>query len=243
VPSREDTSLRPPARWQAVAGGAIVPLVILAGWSWLSSADLVASDRLPSPQDVVLAGVDLARRGLLFDDAAVSIQRVLLGFVLGSAAGALLGALVGRSPTAGILLSPTIRAVRSVPTMAWLPFLLLALGIGEAPKIALIAIGAAFPVFTTLVAMLQRDDPAEVRPALIPDLVHALRLALAQSWVFLVAAELIHSTAGLGVLLIDSSNAGRMDRLFVAIVLLAILGRFTDLLLAAVERRVPGHRD
>ena len=67
-----------------------------------------------------------------------------------------------------------------------------------------------------------------MRPPLIPEFVHALRLALAQSWVFLVAAELIHSTIGLGVLLIDSSNGGRMDRLFVAIVLLAVLGRLTD---------------
>ena len=82
----------------------------------------------------MLAGADLAQRGVLFDDAAISIQRVLLGFVLGSAAGALLGALVGRSRTAGILLSPTIRAVRSVPTMAWLPFLLLLSASGRRPR-------------------------------------------------------------------------------------------------------------
>lgn len=212
--------------------------MILAGWSWLSSADEVPARRFPSPQDVVLAGADLAQRGVLFDDAAISIQRVLLGFVLGSAAGALLGALVGRSRTAGILLSSTIRAVRSVPTMAWLPFLLLALGIGEAPKVTLIAIGAAFPVFTTLTAALHREDPTEVRPPLIAELVHALRVALAQSWVFLVAAELIHSTIGLGVLLIDSSNGGRMDRLFVAIVLLAVLGRLSDLAIGSLERRL-----
>lgn len=220
-----------------------MPLVILAGWSLLSSTHVVSVSRLPSPQDVVLAGADLAQRGVLFDDAAISIQRVLLGFLLGSAGGALLGALVGRSPTVGILLSPTIRAVRSVPTMAWLPFLLLALGIGEAPKVALIALGAAFPVFTTVVAAVRLDDPAEARPPLIPDLVHALRLALAQSWVFLVAAELIHSSVGLGVLLIDSSNGGRMDRLFVAIVLLAILGRLSDLLIGFVERRLRERAD
>ncbi len=215
-----------------------MPLSILAGWSWVSATGVIPTHRLPSPEAVVLAAADLAQRGVLFEDVTVSIGRVLIGFALGSAAGLLLAALIGRSRAAGILLSPTIGAFRSVPTMAWLPFLLLALGIGEAPRIALIAIGAALPVFTTTAAALRCGDLNEVRPPFLPEVVHALRLALAQSWVFLVAAELLHSTIGLGTLLIDSSNSGRMDRLIVAIVLLAVLGRLTDAVIGYFERRL-----
>ena len=123
-----------------------------------------------------------------------------------------------------------------------------------APKVVLVTIGAAFPVFTTLASALRHVDPHLVElgrayglrrvrllttvqlPAVIPALVSGLRLALAQAWLFLVAAELLGSSMGLGFLLIDSSNNGRMDRLFLAIVLLAALGKLTDGIIGVFER-------
>ncbi|HWM34302.1 MAG TPA: ABC transporter permease, partial [Pseudolysinimonas sp.] len=212
------------------------------------------SYRLPSPPAVVLAGVDLAERGLLLPYIGISTQRVLLGFAAGAAIGLVLGALVGLSRTASILLSPLIGALRAVPSLAWLPLLVLYLGIGEVPKVTLVTIGAAFPVFTTLAGALRHVDPHLVElgrayglgrfallgtvqlPAVIPSVVSGLRLALAQSWLFLVAAELISSSMGLGFLLIDSGNNGRIDRLFLAIVLLAVLGKTTDALIGLLER-------
>ena len=150
--------------WKAVLGGIILPLVVLIAWWAVSSAGVVSPRRLPSPHAVVLAGIDLAQRGLLVEDVGISIQRVLVGFVAGSATGLLLGAGVGASRTARILFSPLIAAFRAVPTVAWFPVLLLYLGIGEAPKIALIAIGAAFPVFAAL-SRPSSDSPTERRLA------------------------------------------------------------------------------
>jgi sulfonate transport system permease protein len=127
-------------------------------------------------------------------------------------------------------------------------------GIFETPKIILITIGAAFPVLTTLSIALRHVDPHLVElgrayglgrlrllttvqlPAVIPALVSGLRLALAQSWLFLVAAELLSSSMGLGFLLIDSSNNGRVDRIFLAIIVLAVLGKTTDALIGLLER-------
>ncbi len=152
-----------------------MPLAIVVTWWAVSAAGVVSSRLLPSPQDVVLAAVNLAQRGLLLEDLAVSLQR----------------------------------------------------------KVTLIAIGAAFPVFSALAGALERLE----RPVTPAD-VSVLRVRLAQSWVFLVAAELLHATAGLGFLLIDSSNGGRADRLLVGVVLIVALARFTDVLMAWFERRV-----
>jgi sulfonate transport system permease protein len=241
-------------RWWTIVGGAIVPVAILAIWWAISNSGTVPSYRLPSPQQVVLAAVDLAERGQLYRDIAISTQRVLLGFAIGSLIGLVLGALVGLSRTFSVLLSPVIGALRAVPSLAWVPLLVLYLGIQEEPKVILIMIGAAFPVFTTLSIALRHVDPALVEmgrafglsrlallttvqlPAVLPALVSGLRLGLAQSWLFLVAAELLASAMGLGFLLIDSQNNGRLDRIFLAIILLAVLGKTTDALIGLFER-------
>lgn len=237
-----------------VLGGLALPVLLVAIWWGVTASGSVPSYRLPSPAQVVAAAIDLGGRGLLFQDVAISIQRVLLGFVIGSAVGIALGAVIGLSRLGAILLSPTIGALRAVPSLAWLSLLTLYLGIGEAPKVEIIAIGAAFPVLTTVSGALGHVDRQLVEvgrafgrrgfslfltvqlPAVLPAVVSGLRLALAQSWLFLVAAELLASSMGLGFLLIDSSNNGRTDRIFVAIILLAIFGKLSDGLVGLLER-------
>jgi sulfonate transport system permease protein len=224
-------------------GGAVLPVVILAGWSAITAAEVVPAHQLPSPQAVVLAAIDLAGRGILLHDLSISVQRVVTGFALGSSAGLLLGGLVVRSRRARILLSPSMTALRSVPSMAWLPLLVLSLGIGERPKIVLIAIGAALPLFATLITRARAAESDTTPPVQAASIVSGLRLGLTQSWVLLVAAELLHSSGGLGFLLADSSSAGRIDRLFIAMLLLATLARVTDSLLGVVERRLARRSD
>ena len=186
----------------------------------------------------------------------ISTQRVLLGFAVGASLGLAVGAVVGLSRLSSTLLSPTIGAVRAVPSLAWIPLLLIWLKIGEDSKVTLIAIGAFFPVYTTVAGALRHVDPHLVEvgrayglrglrllgtvqlPAALPSVVSGLRLALAQSWLFLVAAELAGASMGLGFLLTDSQNNGRVDRLVLAIVLLALLGKLTDSVIGLVERRL-----
>ena len=258
--SSEPAHPRGRRRWWPVVGGGILPVALLIVWWAVTAAQLLPSYRLPSPAAVVQAAVDLQTNplypGALFRDIAISVQRVVLGFLIGSLIGLVLGSLVGLSRTAEILLGPLLGAIRAVPSLAWMPLLLLYLGIFEPPKIVLITIGATFPVFTTLSTALRHVDPHLVEvgrafglrrfellttvqlPAVLPSLVAGLRLALAQSWLFLVAAELISSSIGLGYLLSDSQNNSRVDRLFLAIILLAILGKSTDALIGLLERRL-----
>jgi sulfonate transport system permease protein len=234
--------------------GAVLPVVLLAVWQAVTLAGVFTPVQLPGPLAVARAGVDLAERGLLQQYAAISTQRVVLGFAAGAAAGLVVGSLVGLSRIGDVLLSPTIGAVRAVPSLAWVPLLLLWMGIYEPPKITLIAIGAFFPVYTTTASALRHVDRHLVEagrafgrsgvsllltvqlPAAVPGVLAGLRLALAQSWLFLVAAELIAASQGLGFLLTDSSNNGRVDRIFLAIIALAVLGKLTDALVGVGER-------
>ena len=240
-------------RWMP-ALGFIVPLALLGAWQLVTAIELVPSFRLPSPAEVVLAGVDLAQRGLLGPYVGISVQRVLIGFAMGAAVGLALGAVVGLSRYVDALLGPTIGGFRAVPSLAWVPLLILYIGINEDSKVILIAIGALFPVYTTVAGALRHVDPHLVElgrayglgrfqllrqvqlPAVVPSVVSGLRLALAQSWLFLVAAELIASSMGLGFLLVDSQNNGRVDRMFLTIILLGILGKTTDALIGLLER-------
>ncbi len=234
--------------------GLVIPLVVLGLWQLISASGLVPAYRLPSPASVFLAGVDLYNRGLLYQHIAISTQRVLIGFAIGSVIGLVAASAVGLSTFASALLGPTLGAIRAVPSLAWVPLLGLYLGINEDSKITLIAIGAFFPVFTTVSAALRHVDPQLVEagrafgfagprllglvqlPAVVPSVISSLRLALAQSWLFLVAGELLGASLGLGYLLVDSQQNGRIDRLFLVIILLGVLGKLTDALVGLLER-------
>lgn len=236
--------------------GAVVPLLLLLAW-WLVTDvfQIFRPVQLPSPQSVLRAGAELIERGEMYHHIAISVQRVLSGFAIGAGLGLALGSVLGLSRIADSLLHPTIGAFRAVPSLAWVPLLILWMGIYEDSKVTLIAIGAFFPVFTSVHAALRHVDPHLVEagrafgfhgfrllttvqlPAVVPSVFSGLRLALAQAWLFLVAAELIASSMGLGFLLTDSQNNGRTDRLLLAIILLAVLGKLTDALLGMIERK------
>ena len=180
---------------------------------------------------------------------------MLVGFAIGASLGLLLGAVTGLARTWDLFFGSTLGAIRAVPSLAWVPLLILWLKIGEGSKITLIAIGAFFPVYTTVNAALRHVDRDLVEagrafglrgvrlfttvqlPAVLPSVIAGLRLGLAQSWLFLVAAELIASSAGLGFLLVDSQNNGRVDRILLAIILLAVIGKTTDAMIGVFERR------
>lgn len=241
-------------RWFRITGGLLLPLAILLTWQLLATSGQYSSAQLPPPIAVVEAAFDLADRGLLGLYIAISAQRVLIGFAIGAGLGLVLGAIVGLSKFWDIFFGSTLGAIRAVPSLAWVPLLILWMKIGEDSKITLIAIGAFFPVYTMVATALRHVDRQLVEagrafglrgvklfttiqlPAVLPSVISGLRLALAQAWLFLVAAELIASSMGLGFLLSDSSNNGRTDRLFLAIVLLAIFGKLTDAILSLFEK-------
>jgi sulfonate transport system permease protein len=235
-------------------GGAVLPIALLVAWQLSTSLGIFTVVQLPSPGMVVAAAAELIGRGELGPYVAVSGQRVLIGFAAGASLGLLLGAVTGLSRGWNTFFGTTLSAIRAVPSLAWVPLLILWLKIGESSKVTLIAIGAFFPVYTTVSGALRHVDRQLVEagrafglrgvrlfttvqlPAALPSVISGLRLALAQSWMFLVAAELIASSTGLGFLLMDSQNNGRVDRILLAIILLAMLGKATDALIGLFEK-------
>ncbi len=262
APVVETTSATPPRTplasrtWVKVAGGFLVPLVVVAIWQFVTTTGLVPPYRLPAPWSVVQAGVELVQRGELWLHIAISLQRVIIGFLCGSVIALAVAAVVGLSRAGAILLAPTLVALRAVPSLAWVPLLILWFQVGEESKIILIAIGAFFPVYTTVANALRHVDPQLVEagrtfglrgwslfttvqlPSVVPSIVSGLRLGLAQAWLFLVAAELIAASMGLGWMLNDSQQTGRVDRILLAIVLLALLGTITNAVLGLFEKAV-----
>ncbi|NLA66187.1 MAG: ABC transporter permease [Leucobacter sp.] len=242
--------------WVKIAGGFIVPVIIVAAWYFVTATGMVPPYRLPGPLSVIEAGAELIQRGELWLHVAISVQRVFIGFAVGSLIALGFAALVGLSRIGNVLLAPTLVAIRAVPSLAWVPLLILWLKVGEESKITLIAIGAFFPVYTTVADALRHVNPQLVEagrsfglrgwslfqtvqlPAVVPSVVSGLRLALAQAWLFLVAAELLGASMGLGWMLNNSQQTGRVDRLLLAIVLLALLGTITNAILVLFEKAV-----
>ena len=235
----------------------VVPLGLLAAWHVATTVTgALPSYRLPAPTAVAAAGADLVSSGVLWTHVAISTQRVVLGFLVGSGAGLVVGSLIGLSRLGDTLLSGSLGALRAVPSLAWVPLLIIWMQYGEDSKVTLVAIGAFFPVVTTVASGLRHVDHQLVEagrayglrgvrlllrvqlPAATPPVVSGLRLALAQAWLFLVAAELLGASMGLGFLLTDSQNNGRTDRLLLAIVVLAVLGKATDAVIGLGERRL-----
>ncbi len=233
----------------------LVPALLLAAWEAASRLDLVPAHWLPAPSVVLVTLLELSAGGALLGHVSVTLARVGCGFALGAAAATLLGAATGHDARLHRLLDPTLQALRSIPSMAWAPLFLLWLGIHESSKVALIAVGAFFPVYLNLACGIRAIDPKLVEvgrvfrlegvalvrrvilPATLPAYVTGLRSGLGLAWMFVVAAEILGASRGLGFLLVDGQTTSRPELVVASIVLFAAFGKATDALLELCARR------
>lgn len=241
--------------------GWAVPLALLLGLEALVRSGILPAHQMPAPTQVAQTLFNLAVSGELLRHINASLLRVAAGFLIGAGLAIVIGTWVGLSRRAEAYLEPTFQALRAIPSLAWVPLLLLWLGIDETPKVVLIALGAFFPVYLALLAGIRNIDRKLVEvgqlyqlsrialvrrillPAALPNLFTGLRGALSLSWMFLVAAELIAATRGLGYLLSDGRETSRPDLVIAAILLLAVLGKLSDSLLKYWETRALRWRD
>ncbi|AMW83554.1 Alkanesulfonates transport system permease protein [Pseudomonas yamanorum] len=246
--------------WPRRLKGLALPVLILVILEVVVRIGWLPSYQMPAPSEIAVTLTDLAE-GALWKHISASLLRVLLGFAIGASLALVFAAWVGLSREAEAYLEPTFAGLRSIPSLAWVPLLLLWLGIDETSKIVLIAIGAFFPVYLNGVAAIRDIDRKLVEvgqmygfsrtrlvrrillPAALPGLFTGLRSGLSLAWMFLVAAELIAATKGLGYLLSDGRETSRPDIVLAAIIVLALLGKISDGLLAALEKRCLAWRD
>jgi sulfonate transport system permease protein len=217
-------------------------------WQWFVSLGKTAR-LVPPPSKVFSTIGEMAASGELALHVKATLMRVGAGFGLGVIAGTILGAISGYWGLARRLLDPTVQALRAIPSLAWVPLFILWLGIFETSKIALIAVGVFFPVYLGVMGGILSVDrkivevgrtfrlsgPAMIRrillPAVLPSYVVALRVGLGLGWMFVVAAELMGASEGLGYLLLDGQQLGKPAQILAAIVIFAIIGKTTDWLI------------
>src|ERR1700738_2205615 len=236
-------------RYARPALGLLLPVGLALAWEIIVWFGLPTGRLVPPPSKIFATLVELAKSGELARHIMATLTRVAAGFGLGVIAGTLLGAISGYWSLARRLLDPTIQALRAIPSLAWVPLFILWLGIFETSKIALIAAGVFFPVYLGVMGAILSVDrkivevgrtfrlsgPAMIRrillPAVLPAYVVALRVGLGLGWMFVVAAEFMGASEGLGYLLIDGQQLGKPAQILAAITIFAILGKTTDWLI------------
>jgi sulfonate transport system permease protein len=244
--SRSSARLR---RYARPALGLLLPVGLAAAWEFAVWRGWSNGRLVPPPTKVFATILELAQSGELSRHVVATLSRVAAGFGLGVLAGTALGAISGYWGLARRLLDPTVQALRAIPSLAWVPLFILWLGIFETSKVALIAVGVFFPVYLGVMGAILAVDrrivevgrifrlsgPAMIRrillPAVLPAYVVALRVGLGLGWMFVVAAELMGASEGLGYLLLDGQQLGKPAQILAAITIFAIIGKATDWLI------------
>jgi sulfonate transport system permease protein len=233
--------------------GFVLPIVFALAWEAAVRFGVVQGRLMPPPSRIFATLYQLALSGELLLHISVTTARVAAGFALGVVAATLIGALAGASKLARDLVDPALQGLRAVPSIAWVPLFILWFGIYEQSKIILIAVGCFFPVYLGMLGAILSVDrktvevgrifrlstPALVRrillPAILPAYVVSLRAGLGLGWMFVVAAEFMGASEGLGYLLVDGQQLGKPEQILAAIFVFAVLGKITDGLLVVAS--------
>ncbi len=238
------------ARFARPVLGLVIPLGLALGWEAFVRAGFSDGRLMPTPSMIYAELADLYRLDELQRHIYATILRVAAGFCIGAACGTLLGAVSGYSQTIRQFIDPSLQGLRAVPSIAWIPLFILWLGIFELSKVVLIAVGVFFPVYLGVMGAVISVDRKIIEvgrtfrlsgvamvkrvllPAVLPSYIVSLRSGLGLGWMFVIAAEFMGASEGLGYLLIDGQQLGKPAEIVAAILLFAVLGKTTDALLA-----------
>ncbi|TXN43608.1 ABC transporter permease [Methylobacterium sp. WL7] len=241
--------------------GLVLPLALASGWEIAVDSGLVSGRLLPPPSRIGATLLDLAISGDLLMHVQATLIRVGLGFLWGAAAGILAGGLVATLPTLRWLVDPSLQALRAVPSLAWVPLFILWFGILETPKVLLIAVGVFFPVYVGVSGAIASVDRKLIEvgrifrlsrlalarrillPAVLPATLVGLRTGLGLGFLFVVAAELMGASEGLGYLLVDGQQFSKPDQIVAAIIAFALAGKLADMVLLALTRPLTRWQD
>lgn len=244
-----------PQRWMLILGVVSVGTPLLA-WAVLAATNAVDPIFLPSPARVLRAALEMVGSGTLQVDAWASVRRILVGFGVALAISVPLGLAMGSFRGVSGLVEPAMGLVRYMPASAFIPLLLIWLGLGEAPKVALIVIGVVF--FNTLmVANVVWQVPADLMrvaftlgatngtvltkvifPYTLPGIIDAARVNLAAAWNLIVVAELVAAQEGLGFRIVRAQKFLQIDQIFVVLITIGLLGLLSDLALRLLRDRL-----
>ena len=236
------------------------PLALLILWQIGCSSGWISSRTLAAPSQVIASFIDLTSDGSLQHHLLVSLGRVAKGMAVALVVGGSLALLAGLSRTGEYVIDAPMQMLRTLPVLALIPFFIIWFGIGEVPKVALVAVAAVFPIYLTLYSGIRGVDPKLIElariiglsraslirhvilPGALPTALVGVRYSLGISWLILVAAEQVNASSGIGYLMNDARDFMRIDILVVGLLIYAFLGLIVDILVRWLERRLLGWR-
>jgi sulfonate transport system permease protein len=262
MPSTSRLALNDALRWAAEIRWTrlIGPVVLLVVWQLASSTGLISTRVLAGPSAVLDTGWKLVASGELAHHLLVSLDRVARGLAIGITAGLVLAVVAGLFRLGEDLLDPVVQMMRTLPVLALVPLFILWFGIGETPKVALVALGTLFPTYVNTYAGIRSIDNKLVEaastvglgrlglivhvvlPGALPSALVGLRYSLGVAWLVLVISEQINATAGIGYLMTNAREFLRTDIIVVGLIVYSLLGLGTDLFVRMLERKVLGWR-
>ena len=238
----------------------ISPVAVLILWQAVSEAGLISRQKLPPPTEIWQTAISLITTsspayGTLQGAMLISLERVAIGFAAGALAGLAIAIAAGLSRLGESTIDPLMQMLRTLPLFGLIPVFIVWFGIGETPKLTLIAIGAAIPLYLNTFSGIRNVDARLgelgqvlhlsktelirdiVLPGALPQVLVGLRQSLGVAWLALVVAEQVNANAGLGFMISQATQFLRNDVIFVALLVYCALGLLTDALVRLLERR------
>jgi len=244
-------------KWKSLYQAALpwyIPLLVLVVWQVLGSVGLISSRTLPSPDQVIRAGLELAGNGKLVEAIGISTWRAFIGFLIGGSLGFIFGLLNGVLPLSEKLTDSSIQMIRNIPHLAMIPLVIAWFGIGEEAKIFLVALGVMFPIYLNTLHGIRSIDPGLIEmgkvyglrgwqlyrkvilPGAMPSILVGLRFALGIMWLTLIVAETIAADSGIGYMAMNAREFFQLDVVVLSILLYALLGKLSDMMAKWLER-------
>lgn len=234
----------------------LLPLAGLLLWQIAASSGWLAPQILPAPLTVAATFLDLLTSGDIEAGLAISLRRIVTGFALGASLGLALGIALGRSPRLEQYLGPSLRALAQVPSLGWLPFLMLIFGLGETLNDVIIAKACFVPIALNTAAGIRNIPPHYIElgrvlrlrrstlmlrvivPGALPMIFSGIRLALSHAWIAMVVVEMLADTSGVGYMMTWGRTLFQIDIVIVGMLVIGVIGFLMDWGLRRIERRL-----
>lgn len=240
--------------------GPLVFVVLIGFLEYGTRRGFITNLTMPRPSDVLVTFVNLWKTGLLWQHLVPSLTRLAVGSAAGVTAGICIGVLIGLLSYVRAALVPLVAAIFPIPKIALLPLFVIWFGIDEGSKYALIALGTFTPTVVATYGAVDNVDRSLIRmgqsfglswvsivrnivlPGAMPGILSGMRISLAIGIILLVAAEMLGAEFGIGAYILEAGSLYDLERLFVGVTVLSVLGVSVSALLGQAERRLLGWR-
>jgi NitT/TauT family transport system permease protein len=234
----------------------LAPIVVLVLWESAVRAGLISRAILPPPSQVFVSWVDYAKTGELPRDAAASLLRVGVGFLIGAGLALPIGLLMGASDVVYGFLNPIVQIIRPIPPIAFIPLAILWFGLGNPPAFFLISLGAFFPVLVNTISGVRNVDGIYLRaaqnlgarrwtlfvkvilPAALPHILSGMRVAVGVAFIVVIVAEMIAVNNGLGYRIIEAREYFWSDKIIAGMLSIGLIGLAIDTIMARINDRL-----